>query len=69
MPEGPSAVAGDRSTVGAMAAPVRHLALPLILLITVKVLGRRWMAHWGATAEERTAELPGDEVVEGEERR
>jgi hypothetical protein len=46
-----------------MAVPVRRFAVPLALLITAKVLGRRWMAHWGATSDELSAELPGDEVI------
>lgn len=48
-----------------MALPLRRVAVPLAALIAVKVLGRRWMAHWGATTEEIDAELPGDEFVEG----
>ena len=48
-----------------MATSVRHLAVPLAALIAVKMLGRRWMADWGATTEELAAQLPGDELVEG----
>jgi hypothetical protein len=48
-----------------MAIPVRTVAVPLAVLIAVKTLGWRWMAHWGATTEEIGAELPGDELVEG----
>jgi hypothetical protein len=48
-----------------MPLPLRRLAVPLAALLVVKVLGRRWMAHWGATTEEIDAELPGDELVEG----
>jgi hypothetical protein len=47
-----------------MAVPVRRVTTALALLITAKVLGRRWMARWGATADELNAELPGDEVIE-----
>jgi hypothetical protein len=48
-----------------MAISVRRLAVPLAALLTVKVLGRRWMADWGATTEELAAQLPGDELIEG----
>jgi hypothetical protein len=47
-----------------MAVPVRSVTAALALLITAKVLGRRWTARWGATADELNAELPGDEVIE-----
>ena len=47
-----------------MAVPIRRLAVPLAALITVKVLGLRWMAHWGATTAELRAALPGDERIE-----
>jgi hypothetical protein len=46
-----------------MAVPVRNIATALALLIAAKILGRRWMAHWGATTDELHAELPGDEVI------
>jgi hypothetical protein len=48
-----------------MAVPIRRLAVPLAALLTLKVLGRRWMADWGATTEELAAQLPGDELIEG----
>lgn len=48
-----------------MAFSVRRGAVPLALLIGVKVLAFRWMAHWGAITEEIDAELPGDELLEG----
>jgi hypothetical protein len=48
-----------------MAVPVRHLAAPLLLLIIVTVVGRRWMDSWGATAGELVAGWPGDELVAG----
>jgi hypothetical protein len=46
-----------------MPIPISRVAVPLAALIAVKVLGLRWMAHWGATGEELTATLPGDELV------
>lgn len=48
-----------------MAMSIRRLAVPLAALLTLKVLGRRWMADWGATTEELAAQLPGDELIEG----
>ncbi len=48
-----------------MAVPIRRIAVPLAALITVKLLGLRWMAHWGATTEELRSQLPGDGLVEG----
>jgi hypothetical protein len=48
-----------------MAAPVRRDAVPLLLLVTALVLVRRWMAQWGATAEELAARWPGDDLVAG----
>ncbi|MBN9102629.1 MULTISPECIES: hypothetical protein [unclassified Pseudonocardia] len=47
-----------------MALPLRTVAVPLAVLVTVKAIGWRWMAHWGATTDEIAAELPGDELVE-----
>jgi hypothetical protein len=46
-----------------MPIPVIRFAVPLAALIAVKVLGLRWMAHWGATGEELAAILPGDALV------
>jgi hypothetical protein len=46
-----------------MRIPISRVAVALAALIAVKVLGLRWMAHWGATGEELTATLPGDELV------
>jgi hypothetical protein len=51
--------------VPSMAISVRRLAVPLAALLTLKALGRRWMADWGATTEELAARLPGDELIEG----
>ncbi len=48
-----------------MPLPFPRIAVPLATLLVVKVLGRRWMAHWGATTQEIDAELPGDGLVEG----
>lgn len=48
------------------AAPICITAL-LAALLTVKLLGLRWMAHWGATAEELRSRLPGDELLDGPE--
>jgi hypothetical protein len=48
-----------------VAVSVRSVALSFALLITLKALGWRWMAHWGATTAEIDAALPGDELVEG----
>jgi hypothetical protein len=56
-----------RTTVLGMALPILRLAVPLAALLAVKLLGRRWMAEWGATAEEVAARLPGDELVEGDD--
>lgn len=42
---------------------VSRVALALAALMTVKVLGWRWMARWGTTGEELAATLPGDELV------
>lgn len=46
-----------------MAVPARGVTAALALLIAATMVGRRWMAHWGATADELNAELPGDELV------
>ena len=46
-----------------MSLPVGRVAVALAALITVKVLGVRWMARWGATGEELAATLPGDQLV------
>lgn len=43
--------------------PVSRIAVVLAALIPAAGLGLRWMAHWGATGEERAATLPGDELV------
>ena len=48
-----------------MAPPARRAVVPLLLLVTVKLLGRRWMHRWGATAEELGAGWPGDGLVVG----
>ncbi len=48
-----------------MPLPIRRFAVPLAALLILKLLGRRWMADWGATTEELAAQLPGDELVEG----
>lgn len=48
-----------------MAVLIRRIAVPLAALIAVKVLGLRWMAHWGATAEELRAQLPDDGLIDG----
>ena len=48
-----------------MTVAIHRVAVPLAALLIVTMLGRRWMAHWGATAEEIDARLPGDELIEG----
>jgi hypothetical protein len=47
----------------AVAAAIRRLAVPLVVLLTVKALGRRWMSRWGAKTAELDAALPGDELI------
>jgi hypothetical protein len=46
-----------------MPVPVSRVALALAAVIAIKLLGLRWMAHWGATRGELAATLPGDELV------
>jgi hypothetical protein len=46
-----------------MTPSMRQLAVPLAALVVAKMLGQRWMTHWGATAEESDADLPGDALV------
>lgn len=46
-----------------MTLTIRHITVPLVALIGLKAVGLRWMARWGATAEDQQARLPGDDLI------
>ncbi|MBW0116033.1 hypothetical protein [Pseudonocardia abyssalis] len=46
-----------------MPAPARRTAVAFVLLVAGKALGRRWMAHWGATPDELATAWPGDDLI------
>jgi hypothetical protein len=46
-----------------MAPRIRNIAMSLTVFAAYAVVGRRWIAHWGATTEEQDTDLPGDEFL------
>ncbi len=57
-------VSGRRPTPSELARELRDVAVAVPLAVTAPLL-RRWHSRWGATAEEVSMQMPGDDLVPG----